>query len=285
MILITGANGQLGREFAALKTAYPEFKFFFAGRQELDITSADTIRDFFRSHPVRYCINCAAYTAVDKAEQDVETARQVNSAAPALLAEACLQYRAKLIHFSTDYVYDGLYNQPFSEDHPTHPQSVYAQTKLDGETAVLSILPDSMIIRTSWVYSSEGHNFLNTMLRLGRERKEISVVFDQIGTPTYARHLAAAVLDIISQHESGKPMAGGIFHYSNEGVCSWYDFALAIFEINQLNCTVTPIESKDFPTAAKRPHFSLLNKKKIKSHYGLTIAHWREALKECINRI
>jgi dTDP-4-dehydrorhamnose reductase len=284
MILITGAHGQLGREFAAIRSAYPDFQFLYLNRTQLDITNAESIQKVFSSNPIQYCINCAAYTAVDKAENDQQSAKLVNAVAPALLAEACRKKGATMIHFSTDYVYDGLYNRPFSEDHPTQPQSVYARTKLEGEKNVLEILPESMIIRTSWVYSSMGHNFLNTMLKLGQERSQLRVVYDQIGSPTYARHLARAVLDIIQNLEPTPRQSGGIYHYSNEGVCSWYDFALAIFELTGIDCSVEPIESKDFPTPAKRPHFSLLNKAKIKTTFNLSIAHWRHALQDCLTQ-
>lgn len=285
MILITGANGQLGREFASISARFPDRQFLFLTRKQLDITCAESIQSVFQSHPISSCINCAAYTAVDKAESDPETARLVNTTGPALLADACRNHQASLYHFSTDYVYDGLYNRPFSEDHPTQPASVYAQTKLDGETEALKCLPETTIIRTSWVYSSMGHNFLNTMLKLGKERDSLRVVFDQVGTPTYARHLALAVMDMIGQNELGVNQQGGIFHFSNEGVCSWYDFAVAIFELSRISCDVEPIESKDFPTPAKRPAFSLLNKAKIKHCYGLKIEHWRTALQECLTHV
>lgn len=285
MLLITGANGQLGQEFQALQGQFPNLSFRFLDKAELDITDARAIEAYFSDHDIQYCINCAAYTAVDKAESEPEQARLINVEGPRLLARACAERDTRLIHFSTDYVYDGRHNRPFSEDHPTQPQSVYARTKLEGEQAAQAELPSTTIIRTSWVYSSFGHNFVKTMLRLGRERDELRVVFDQIGTPTYARHLAHAVLQMIGQHQEEGTDLSGIFHYSNEGVCSWYDFALSIFELKGIACRVQPIESKDYPTPAARPHFSLLNKQKVKEQFGLQIPHWREGLKTCLSTI
>lgn len=284
-LLITGAGGQLGREFQVLAQEFPEFSFTAADRQTLDISKAEAVNRFFGEHPVDFCINCAAYTAVDRAESEPEMARLINVDATRHLAEACARQGAPFIHFSTDYVYHNYNkNTPFRETDEPSPQGVYARTKLDGEFAALAAHAQSMIIRTSWVYSSFGHNFYNTMLRLGSERQHLRVVFDQIGTPTYARDLADAVLRIIkmaTRDEKPLDTLSGIYHYSNEGVCSWYDFALAIFEKHGIPCTVAPIETSDYPTPARRPPFSVLNKAKIKETFGIDIAHWQAALSHC----
>ena len=284
-ILITGAGGQLGREFQALSERYPGFSFIFANQQLLDVTDESAVSRFFEQQVLHCCINCAAYTAVDQAEREPEAARQANTDAPRWLAQASAQQGIPLIHYSTDYVYHSAQNTPFKEEAPTSPRSVYARTKLAGEQAAMEANPLAMIIRTSWVYSRFGHNFVNTMLRLGRERDSLRVVFDQIGTPTYARGLAAATLDILVKAQAGEvpvQALGGIYHYSDEGVCSWYDFALAIFELAGIGCAVQPIETKDYPTPAPRPPFSVLNKAKIKTAFGLEILHWRQRLAEML---
>lgn len=284
-ILITGANGQLGQEFAFLAANFPHFEFTFLSRDELDITSKTDIDAFFLNKNINYCINCAAYTAVDKAENDIKSAESVNITGVKNLGEACAKLNIPFIHFSTDYVYHNNQNTPFVETDNTNPQSIYGKSKLNGEKQLLAIHPQAMIIRTSWVYSTFGHNFVKTMLRLGKERDELSVVFDQIGSPTYARDLAAVVLQILTKNEEKNlpnNTFSGIYHYSNEGLCSWYDFALAIFEIAQIKCHVLPIESKAYPTPAKRPPFSVLNKTKIKDTFEIEIPHWRESLKKCL---
>ena len=287
-ILITGANGQLGREFRELERAHPAFRFTFTGREELDVTQEAAIRQYFAAHAFDYCINCAAYTAVDKAESEPDAAHKGNVDAPRWLAEACARQGIPLVHYSTDYVYHNQQNTPFKEGDSTTPQSVYARTKLAGEQAALAANPQTLIVRTSWVYSSFGHNFVKTMLRLGKERDELKVVFDQVGTPTYARGLARATLEMIREVEQGevpRDRLKGIYHFSDEGVCSWYDFALAIFELAGIECRVLPIETKDFPTAALRPPYSVLNKGKIKEVFGLEIGHWREELRRMIARM
>jgi len=284
-ILITGANGQLGSEFRELERAYPGFRFTFAGRAELDTAQEAAIRGYFAAHAFDCCINCAAYTAVDKAESEPEAAQRGNIDAPRWLAEACARQGIPLVHYSTDYVYHTQQNTPFKEDDPTNPQSVYARSKLAGELAAMAANPQTLILRTSWVYSSFGHNFVNTMLRLGKERDELKVVFDQVGTPTYARSLARATLEMIRKVEQGevsRDKLRGIYHYSDEGVCSWYDFALAVFELAGIECKVIPIETKDFPAAAARPPYSVLNKGKIKAVFGLELQHWREELRGMI---
>lgn len=286
-ILITGASGQLGQSFKKIKKHFPEFQLHFYDRKQLDITQNDAVQALFQSKAFDYCINCAAYTAVDRAESEQELAHQINVVGVENLARACQAKNTPLIHFSTDYVYHNQQNQPFKETDPTHPQSVYAQTKLAGEQAAQAIHNQVMIIRTSWVYAEFGHNFVATMLRLGRERDQLRVVFDQIGTPTYAGDLAKTILQIIQKVETGQvpnSSLNDIYHYSNEGVASWYDFALAIFEISGIDCQVEPIETKDFPTPASRPPFSLLNKGKIKSTFDLVIPHWRESLEAKLGR-
>lgn len=282
-ILITGANGQLGSEINALSSLYPDFDLFFADRAQLDITDKAAVNRFLDQHPYQYLINGAAYTAVDRAETEPNLARKVNIHGPAILAKACKERAIAMLHFSSDYVYHTEHNRPYKEDDFTAPKGVYAQSKLEGDHAVLESTNNGMIIRTSWVYSSFGHNFVKTMLRLGRERDQLNIVFDQIGSPTYARDLAKASLDIIQKAK--KEEIAGIYHYSNEGVCSWYDFAIAIFEIAGIECTVRPIESKDYPTPAERPPFSVLNKGKIKEDFGLVIPHWKESLRECLSLI
>jgi len=278
--LITGANGQLGNELRQASGNHPDFKFFFTDVDELDITHSDAIHDFFERNEIQTVINCAAYTAVDKAESDEKSAMLINAAAVEYLANACIKTDATLIHISTDYVYDGCACKPYSEDHCTAPATVYGHSKLVGEKAALTA-PKSVVIRTSWLYSSFGVNFVKTMLRLGKESETLNVVFDQTGTPTYAADLAQAIMEIIKTAEQNT-LRTGIFHYSNEGVCSWYDFAHEIMQQAGLKCVVRPIETKDYPAPAPRPHYSVLNKASIKAAYGLKIPHWKDSLKRCL---
>ena len=278
-LLVTGANGQVGSELRALANNYPSIQWHFTDHSELDITEEKAVQHYFDQQAFDYCINCAAYTAVDKAESEAEKAAAINVEGVRHLAQACYQTGTRLLHLSTDYVYHSAQNTPFGEEAPTGPKSVYGSTKLAGELAAIAAQPETLVVRTSWVYSSFGNNFVKTMLRLGKERDELSVVFDQVGSPTYARDLAIALMEIITQQ---KEIFRGIYHYSNEGVCSWYDFAHAIFELNHLDCQLAPIETKDYPTPAQRPPFSLLNKRKIKADFGLAIPHWRESLKACL---
>lgn len=287
-ILITGANGQVGQCFRQLAAQYPRWQFIFNDFPELDITNRRAVFSFFRSlqdDKIRWCVNCAAYTAVDKAETEPQLARKINVTGAKNLAEACAAQEIPLVHLSTDYVYHNRQNTPFREGDPVSPKSVYARTKLAGDRAAMKANPLAMVVRTSWVYSPFGNNFVKTMLRLGAERPSLNVVFDQIGTPTYAPDLAAAILQVIQKIESKEVAVetlGGVWHYSNEGVTSWYDFAKAVFEIKKMPCRVNPIETKDFPTPAQRPPFSLLNKAKIKAAFGLEIPHWRESLEKCL---
>lgn len=278
--LITGSKGQVGQEFQLLAQKQTEFDFLFVDIEELDITDNQAVKAFFAENGIEVCVNCAAYTAVDKAESAPEIAQKVNVEGAKNLAEACAANNALLIHLSTDYVYHNSQNTPFKEGDPTNPQGVYAQTKLDGDLIALETNPKTIILRTSWVYSTFGHNFVKTMLRLGRERAELSVIFDQIGTPTYARDIAQAILQVASAANQSSQY--GVYHFSNEGVSSWYDFAKAIFDIKGIECKVKPIETKDYPTPAKRPPFSVLNKGKIKADFGIEIPHWRESLEACL---
>lgn len=284
-IVVTGSNGQVGSELQAIAAQFSDFEFIFTSRKDFDMSSLESIEDFFHHHLPDYCINCAAYTAVDKAENEAEEAKLTNATSVAYLAMNCKLMSVPLIHLSTDYVYHNGQNTPFSETDATNPLSVYAATKLEGDLLALDIHAPTMVIRTSWVYSSFGNNFVKTMLRLGKERENLSVVFDQIGTPTYARDLANAILTILTKVEKGEAELAdlhGIFHYSNEGVTSWYDFAKAIFVEKNIPCKVNPIESIQFPTPAKRPPFSLMNKNKIKTTFQINIPHWQESLKEML---
>ena len=272
-ILITGSNGQLGSELRVISPNYPNNNFLFTDVKQLDITNHKTVKEIVQINKI---INCAAYTAVDKAESEFELANAINHLAVANFAQIAKDNNIKLIHISTDYVFDGTNHKPYLETDSPNPQSVYGKTKLDGELAMQRINPaNSIIIRTSWVYSKYGNNFVKTMLRLAEIRAEISVVSDQIGSPTYAKDLAVAILNILPQ-VSNQTLE--LFHYSNEGVCSWYDFAKTIFEINGLPIKVNPIESSCYPTPALRPFYSVLNNNNIKESYQLEISHWKDAL-------
>ena len=287
-ILVTGSNGQVGSEIKELSKDYP-YNFFFTTRDNIDITSKDDIRNFCQINSINVIINCAAYTAVDKAESDIENADLVNRKAVKKLALISKELNIKLIHVSTDYVFDGKNFKPYCEEYKTNPQGVYGKTKLDGENEMRDINPkNSIIIRTSWVYSSFGNNFVKTMLRLGREKESLGVIFDQVGTPTYAAHLAIAILDIIPKLGTTNSFGADniqIYNYSNEGVLSWYDFAKEIMKMAKLNCKINPIETFQYPTPAKRPHFSLLNKSKIKSVFNIEIPYWKDGLDECLRKM
>ena len=285
---ITGASGQLGKEFQQLATQFPPWTFHFADRTIADLGQPDTLELWLSKIQPDCLINCAAYTNVNQAEKEQELARLINLDGVAHLATYCKQAKIPFVHYSTDYVYHLDRSIPFQESDPCQPKGIYAKTKLEGEQQAVAIYPLSTIIRTSWVYSSYGHNFVKTMLRLGQEKEELKVVFDQIGTPTYAQDLARATLHALSQWEEGhidQAELAGIFNYSNEGVCSWYDFALAIFDLSDISCRVIPVESHEFPSPVERPHFSVLNKTKIKSTFGLEIPHWRMALKRCLAKV
>lgn len=285
-LLITGAYGQLGSELKALEKQFPDFGFLFTDVDSLDITNAAEVDTFFKINNPDYVVNCAAYTAVDKAEKEPEMAEKINAKAPVILARASKRQNAKLIHISTDYVFSGLENRPYSEADKVSPQGVYGETKLQGEIDCIKENSATIVIRTSWLYSSFGNNFVKTMLRLGAERDSLNVVFDQVGTPTYAADLAKTILSIIQLTEKNEAgFVPGIYHFSNEGVCSWYDFAKTIFEIAGIQCSVRPVLSEEFPTAANRPHFSVLNKSKIKDTFGIEIPYWKDSLQRCIETI
>jgi dTDP-4-dehydrorhamnose reductase len=277
-ILVTGANGQLGREFRDIQKQFPSFNFLFASREELSIDNFDTIKKYFAAHTIDYCINCAAYTAVDKAESQKEQAIAINATAAGNLAALCKEYQSVFFHFSTDYVFNGQAAAPYKETDATDPVNFYGQTKLMGEQAALNNNPRALIIRTSWVYSRHGNNFVKTMLRLMNEKESIGVVADQFGSPTYAFDLAAAVMQMIDSQK----FVPGIYHYCNEGIISWYDFAMAIKEINGSSCRVNPITTAAYPTPAARPHYSALHTQKIKDNYGLLIPGWRQSLEKCL---
>ncbi len=280
-ILITGCNGQLGNEIQLLEKSYPQYTFYNTDVAELDITNADAIRQFVNDNQIDGIINCAAYTAVDKAESNEELCRKLNAEAPAYLASAIGERDGWMVQVSTDYVFDGTNHTPYREDEDTCPNSVYGSTKLVGEFNVQKFCRQSMIIRTAWLYSTFGNNFVKTMLRLGREKEQLGVIFDQIGTPTYARDLAVAIMTAVS-----KGIVPGIYHFSNEGVISWYDFTKAIHRIAGIDtCRVRPLHTSEYPTPAARPHYSVLDKTKIKETYGIDIPYWEESLRECIAKL
>ena len=282
-IWITGSKGQLGTELRLQHERLNDTRFLFTDIDELDLTDKEAVIRFAQEEKPAIIINCAAYTAVDKAEEEPEKAFLLNRDVPAFLTEAAEKVNGVLIHISTDYVFDGRANSPYREDDPTNPQSLYGKSKLAGEEAVLKN-PENLIVRTAWLYSAHGHNFLKTMLRLGKERKEIGVVSDQTGTPTSAADLAGALLEICKQLLAGKKNAGGIYHYANEGICSWYDFARAIMEIARLDCRVNPISTEQYPTPTERPKYSVLDKQKIRDAFNLKIPLWHTSIQQVIQR-
>ena len=278
-VLVTGANGQLGQSIRKISGNYKQYDLSYIGIAELDLTSQRAIESFFETNHFDVVINCAAYTAVDKAESDRELADAINNQSVRALAEIAKKKDMVLVHISTDYVFDGRNCKPYVETDSVSPQSVYGVTKLGGERACQNLGVRGGIVRTSWLYSEFGQNFVKTMLRLGAERDKLTVIFDQIGTPTYAGDLAKAILDSLPMMES---KYAEIYHFSNEGACSWYDFARAIFDLRDVSCRVAPIETKDYPTPAQRPHYSLLNKAKIKQDFDLEIPYWRDSLIRCL---
>ena len=277
-ILVTGGNGQLGREFHALANYYAHYSFLFRTKEQLTITDENAITDFFRNNTIDICINCAAYTAVDKAETERETARAVNATAVGIIARACKNYNSKFFHISTDYVFDGKGTNPYKENDVTSPVNFYGQTKLNGEEIALQENEETIIIRTAWVYSSFGNNFVKTMIRLMKERESIGVVSDQYGCPTYAADVAAAIMQIIESNN----FVAGIYHYSNKGKISWYDFAKEIAEQINSNCIVNGITTSQFPTPAARPSYSVLDTSKISSTYSIAIPEWKDSLRKCL---
>ncbi len=287
-LLITGAKGQLGQSFQHLAAQYSHWTFLFVDIDQLDITRRRAVFDFFEKRRIDWCINCAAYAAVDRAESEPALARRVNVTGVRNLAEACARHGAPLVHFSSDYVYHTRQNLPYRETDKTSPKGVYARTKLAGDRAALRANPLSMVIRTSWLFAPYGHNFVRTMLRFGSEQPSLNVVYDQIGSPTYAPDLAAMVLHVIQKVENRllpRDTIAGVWHYSNEGVCSWYDFAKAVMDIQGLTCKINPIETKDYPLPANRPPFSVLNKAKVKQTFQISIPHWRDSLMRCLSEI
>ncbi len=282
-ILITGADGQLGSVLKSLAANYPEFKFYYTDIAELNITNQAAIDDFVSGHNITCILNTAGYTNADKAESDSEQAFLINGTAVGFLAESAKKNNALLIHISTDYVFGNNHFRPIVESASPYPLSVYAASKVDGEEKAIEHNPNTVILRTSWLHSKFGHNFVKTIIKLGNERDQLRVVFDQIGSPTYAVDLAQTILMLIPIWN--KISAPEIYHYSNEGVASWYDFAVATLDLAGINCKIQPIETKDYPLPAARPHYSLLNKEKIKTKYGITIPHWQESLKKCIAEI
>ncbi len=281
-ILVTGANGQVGSELQFLAKQYTDFEFHFTDVAELDITNEKAIVDLFTKIKPTFCINCAAYTAVDKAESDVAKATLINETAVKYLARTCQQFNTTFLHISSDYVYHNRVNRPLKETDKPAPKGVYAATKLAGDVVALAENLNTIVIRTSWVYSSYGHNFVKTMLRLGKERDKLSVVYDQIGAPAYARDIATAMLEIIVKIEAGKTNFRGIYHFAPAGVTSWYDFAKAIFDMENIDCQVAAIPTSAYPTPAKRPHYSVLNCDKIKRTFDLEIPYWKDSLKACL---
>ena len=280
-ILITGCNGQLGNEMQLLEASHPQHTYFNTDVAELDITNQDAIEAFVNENQIDGIVNCAAYTAVDKAEENEELCTKLNAEAPAYLAAAIGKRRGWMIQISTDYVFDGTQHTPYTEEADTCPNSVYGKTKLVGELNVQKFCAQSMIIRTAWLYSTFGNNFVKTMIRLGKEKPELGVIFDQIGTPTYARDLAVAIFAAIEQG-----IVPGVYHFSNEGVISWYDFTKAIHRIAGITtCHVRPLHTSEYPTPAKRPHYSVLDKSKFKNIYGIEIPYWETSLQDCISKL
>ena len=280
-ILVTGCNGQLGNEMQLLEKENPQHTYFNTDVAELDITNQEAVEQYVASHEIDGIVNCAAYTAVDKAEDNEEFCSVLNSIAPAYLAAAIEKRGGWMIQISTDYVFDGTQHTPYVENDDTCPNSVYGKTKLVGELNVQKLCKQSMIIRTAWLYSTFGNNFVKTMIRLGQEKPELGVIFDQIGTPTYARDLAAAIFTAIN-----KGVVPGVYHFSNEGVISWYDFTKAIHRLAGITtCHVRPLHTAEYPTPANRPHYSVLDKTKIKQTYQMEVPYWEESLRECIEKL
>ena len=279
-ILVTGANGQLGNEMRVASASYTSYNFLFVTKDDLPIDDMDAVKKYFADHPIDYCVNCAAYTAVDKAETEPEKALLINATAVGNLAAVCKASNALFIHISTDYVFDGTATVPYTEDHPVAPVNTYGATKLKGEELAQQNNPGSIIIRTSWVYSSFGNNFVKTMLRLMKEREQLNVVSDQEGCPTYAADLANAIMQIIT---SGKAFEHpGIYNYSNTGVINWYQFADSIKELSGSKCVVHPIPSSNYPTPAKRPSYSVMDTAKIQQIFNIVIPFWKDSLQKCL---
>ncbi len=284
-VLVTGSNGQLGSELKLLAPSFPQLRFLFHDIDTLDITNAKALENFLNKHKPSFIINCAAYTAVDKAESEQEKAFLINEKAVKNIANAASKYSSKIIHISTDYIFDGTSSRPYREDDITNPVSVYGKSKLAGEKH-LAGLQNTITIRTAWLYSVFGNNFVKTMLRLGKEKGSIKVVCDQIGNPTYAADLAKVVIKVLTQSvENPEDFKPGIYHYSNEGVCSWFDLASEIMNIKGLNCNIIPIDTSEYPTPAARPAYSVFNKSKIKTTFDIQIPWWKDSLRTCLSKL
>jgi dTDP-4-dehydrorhamnose reductase len=283
-IWVTGSKGQLGTEFSLQQNSMPGFNFVNTDIQELDLRDEKAVRSFLEANKPSYIINCAAYTAVDKAETDQKTAYEINRDVPAILVRLADPTITRIIHVSTDYVFDGLANRPYTEKDLTNPQSVYGRSKLDGELEILKG-EKNLVIRTSWLYSAYGNNFVKTMLRLGAEKEEIGVVYDQVGSPTWANDFAGAILTIIRELCNSEKKWGGIYHYANEGVCSWFDFASVIMKSAGLACRVNPITSAQYPQVAKRPPYSVFDTGKLKETFGITIPSWSTSIEKCLKQL
>ncbi|HKK68546.1 MAG TPA: dTDP-4-dehydrorhamnose reductase [Bacteroidales bacterium] len=281
-ILVTGANGQLGQSLQDISDNYPEFDFRFTDVHELDLLDVDAVKSYVADFKPSVIVNCAAYTAVDAAEKDDENALILNAGVPVLLGKTAVENGIKIIHISTDYVFDGSGNIPYRETDIASPVTVYGRTKLEGEDRLSEVLPDALILRTSWLYSPYGKNFLKTMLHLGSQKEQLNVVHDQIGSPTWAGDLAAGIMHVLLQWKNGCDWKGGLYHFSNQGVCSWYDFAWQIMQENSLDCDVRPVTSDQFPTEAKRPAYSVMSKAKFENAFDYKIPHWQEGLLACL---
>lgn len=285
-ILVTGGKGQLGQELHQLSSGYSQFEFFFLTREDMPIDQFELVRNFFDTLKPAFCINCAAYTAVDKAESERNLAFQINGEAVGVLAAVCKEHSTKFIHISTDYVFNGEGTYPYTENFPTDPINVYGASKLEGEKQATQLNPGSIVIRTSWVYSSFGKNFVKTMMRLMNEKDEVKVINDQIGSPTYAADLAEVILKIVAdvhlQISTWKP---GLYNFTNEGIISWYDFAVEIKKITDSPCGVKPIPTSAYPTPAKRPAYSVLDKTKIQETFGIQLKDWKKSLETCIKKV
>ncbi|MFY0607351.1 MAG: dTDP-4-dehydrorhamnose reductase [Cyclobacteriaceae bacterium] len=280
-VLVIGSSGQLGSEINDLKSEFPNLEFDLVDYPKVDITKSRHINDLFKNNKYDYCINCAAYTAVDQAEKDRAAANALNAQACLTLAKACIPYKVTLIHISTDFVFNGEDNIPLVETRLTDPVNYYGLTKLKGELSIQGAMENYFIFRTSWLYSSFGKNFVKTMINLSETKDELNIIVDQLGSPTYARDLARAILKLVDS----KSTDYGLYHYSNEGVASWYDFTKAIFEYKGINTPVYPIPTEKYPTPAARPHYSVMDKSKFKKTFKIGIPHWRESLKECLTRL
>jgi dTDP-4-dehydrorhamnose reductase len=286
-ILVTGANGQLGNEIRRLCRNFPGLEFIFTDVDMLDITNPDAVSVFMEASKPAIVVNCAAYTNVDAAEVDVKNVRKINSLAPQVLAAACAMQDAFLIHISTDYVFDGEATEPYTEEDETNPVSVYGNSKLEGEEKIKTVFDNYLIIRTSWMYSEFGHNFVRSIIALAKDRESLEIVNDQFGSPTYARDLANCIIDIIIKSIlNPKAYLPGIYHYANQGTCSWYDFAQEILNIYGINtCKLIPVSTEQFPAVAKRPKYSVLDTTKVRESFGIGIPNWRDSLRECLSSI